>query len=204
VPEFLAAAGIALGVTFLAEFGDKSQLLALAFATRHAALPVLVGIVVAVAAVQAVSVAIGALAGAALPETAVAIIAGLAFLVVAAWTLRGNQDDADEAAATREADAAAPPRLRGGIGLVAVVAVTFFLGEVGDKTMLSSFALAARQEAVPTWIGATLGEIGANVVAVAVGRQLGRRLSPRVIRISSAVLFALAGVVVLVTAFLPG
>lgn len=199
--DFVAAAGIALGVTFVAEFGDKSQLLALAFATRHAALPVLLGIVVAVGAVQAVSVGIGAIAGGALPDTAVSIMAGLAFLAVAAWTLRGDADD--DAAATDEADAAARARSRGTIGLVAVVAVTFFVGELGDKTMLSSFALAARQDAVPTWMGATIGEIGANVVAVALGRQLGRRISPRVIRIGSAVVFALAGGVVLATAFLP-
>jgi putative Ca2+/H+ antiporter (TMEM165/GDT1 family) len=36
---------------------------------------------------------------------------------------------------------------------------------------------------------------------VAVGSQLGHRLSPRLVRIGSAVVFALAGVVVLIGAF---
>ena len=66
--------------------------------------------------------------------------------------------------------------------------------------MLATFALAATQGALPTWIGSTAGEVAANLVAVAVGRQVGNRLPRRAVRIGSAALFALAGVVVLVGA----
>ncbi|HVM25441.1 MAG TPA: TMEM165/GDT1 family protein, partial [Candidatus Limnocylindrales bacterium] len=71
---FLTAVAVAAGAIFVAEFGDKSQLLVLAFATRHAALPVIAGLVVAAAIVQGISVAIGASVGAVLPETAVGIV----------------------------------------------------------------------------------------------------------------------------------
>jgi putative Ca2+/H+ antiporter (TMEM165/GDT1 family) len=67
--------------------------------------------------------------------------------------------------------------------------------------MLATLALAANQGPLPTWIGSTLGEVAANLVAVVVGRQLGHRLSPRLVRVGSAVVFALAGIVVLVGAF---
>jgi putative Ca2+/H+ antiporter (TMEM165/GDT1 family) len=70
--------------------------------------------------------------------------------------------------------------------------------------MLATFALAASQGALPTWIGSTAGEVAANLVAVVVGRQVGHRLSPRMVRIGSAVLFAIAGVVVLVGALVSG
>ncbi|HSK93292.1 MAG TPA: TMEM165/GDT1 family protein [Candidatus Angelobacter sp.] len=193
---FLTAVVLAAGAIFVAEFGDKSQLLVLAFATRHAAVPVIAGIVVAAAVVQGLSVALGAVAGAALPETLIGVVAGLAFLGVAAWTMRGD-DDADE-----EREAADATRRRTGIGLAAVVATTFVVGELGDKTMLATFALAARQDPLATWIGATGGMVAANLVAVVIGRQVGARLSPRVVRIGSAVLFALAGIAVLVTALL--
>ena len=62
-------------------------------------------------------------------------------------------------------------------------------------------ALAANQGPLPTWIGSTLGEVAANLVAVVIGRQLGHLLSPRLVRIGSAIVFALAGIVVLVAAF---
>ena len=193
---FVGAAAVAAAAIFIAEFGDKSQLLVLAFATRHAALPVVAGIVVAAAVVQGLSVAVGAAIGAVLPETAIGVVAGIAFLAVAAWTLRGDDDEAEEG------HAAGARRRRSGVALAAVVASTFVVGELGDKTMLATFALAARQDPLATWVGATGGMVAANLVAVVVGRQLGARISPRTIRMGSAALFAVAGIVVIATALL--
>ena len=198
---FLGAAALAFGALFVAEFGAKSQLLILAFATRYPARPVVLGLVLAAAFIQGISVAVGAVVGAALPQTLVAVVSGIAFLAVAAWTLRGDDDEDDEHAAR---GAGASGRRLAGAGLVLTVAGTFVVGELGDKTMLATFALAASQGALPTWIGSTAGEIAANLVAVVVGRQVGHRLSPRVVRIGSAALFAIAGVVVLIGAFTTG
>jgi putative Ca2+/H+ antiporter (TMEM165/GDT1 family) len=189
MPGFLGAVAIAFGAIFVAEFGDKSQLLVLAFATRYPWQPVVIGLVIAAAVVQGISVAIGAAVGAVLPETAVAVVAGIAFLGVAAWTLRGDDENEDGAAGT------APARSR--FGLLAVVAGTFIVAELGDKTMLATFALAASQGPLPTWIGATAAMVAANLVAVLIGRTIGTRLSPRAVRIGSAALFAVAGVAVL-------
>jgi putative Ca2+/H+ antiporter (TMEM165/GDT1 family) len=195
--DFLGAAAIAFGAIFLAEFGDKSQLLILAFATRYPAQPVVLGVVLAATVIQGISVAVGAAAGEFLPPGVVGIVSGVAFLAVAAWTLRG---DAEEENADEEA---APDRRRlAGVALVLAVAGAFIASELGDKTMLATFALAAQQGALPTWIGSTAGEVAANLVAVVIGRQAGDRLSPRVVRIGSAALFALAGVALLVGALL--
>jgi putative Ca2+/H+ antiporter (TMEM165/GDT1 family) len=154
-----------------------------------------IGVVLAASIIQGISVAVGAAAGTMLPEDVVGIVSGLAFLAVAAWTLLGDGDDgADEQAADG--------RRLAGIALVLTVAAAFVASELGDKTMLATFALAAQQGALPTWIGSTAGEVAANLVAVAVGRQAGHRVPPRLIRIGSAALFALAGAVILVGALL--
>lgn len=192
--EFLGAVALAFGAVFVAEFGDKSQLLILAFATRYPWRPVVLGVVIAAALIQGLSVAVGAVVGTILPPQLVSVIAGLAFLGVAAWTLLAGEDDETEVDAASER--------RTGIGLVALVAGTFIVAELGDKTMLATFALAASQGALATWIGSTAGEVAANLIAIAVGRQLGLRISPRVIRLGSAALFAAAGLVVLAGAFL--
>ena len=189
--EFVGAAALAFGAIFVAEFGDKSQLLILAFATRYPWRPVVVGLILAATVIQGISVAIGAAVGTVLPATAVAIVSGIAFLAVAAWTLRGEDDEEET-----EAEIASRRQLVG-IGLVLAVAGAFILSELGDKTMLATFALAATQGAVPTWIGSTAGEVAANLVAVVVGRQVGNRLPQRAVRIGSAAVFALAGVLVL-------
>jgi Ca2+/H+ antiporter, TMEM165/GDT1 family len=193
--EFLGASAIAFGAIFVAEFGDKSQLLVLAFATRYPWRPVVAGVVLAAAVIQGLSVIVGAAVGAMLPEMIVALVAGVAFLAVAAWTLLGDRDEDDDGAAQ------VGRRQLAGIALVLMVGGAFIASELGDKTMLATFALAASQGPIPTWIGSTAGEVAANLVAVAVGRQVGSRLSPRAVRIGSAVLFAVAGVVVLVGAF---
>jgi Ca2+/H+ antiporter, TMEM165/GDT1 family len=193
--EFIGDAALAAGAIFVAEFGDKSQLLILAFATRYPWRPIVVGLALAAAIIQGVSVLLGAAVGAILPENLVGIVAGLAFLGVAAWTVLATDDD-DEAEAADQATS------RMGIALVATVALTFVVAELGDKTMLATFALAASQGALPTWIGSTIGEVGANLVAVVVGRQVGARLSSGMIRIGSAALFAIAGLLVLAGAVL--
>ena len=194
--ELLGATAIAFGAIFVAEFGDKSQLLILAFATRYPWRPIVAGVVVAAAVIQGVSVLVGAALGAILPDTLVALVSGVAFLAGAAWTLLGEDDG--------EVDVEGPSTTRqlAGTALVLTVAGTFIASELGDKTMLATFALAANQGALATWIGSTAGEVAANLVAIAVGRQLGTRLSPRLVRIGSAVLFGLAGAAVLLGALI--
>ncbi|NBU38620.1 MAG: TMEM165/GDT1 family protein, partial [Actinobacteria bacterium] len=91
---------LSFGVIFVAELGDKSQLMALAFATRFKTVPVLIAITAATAVVHLVSVGIGAVLGAALPTTAMSVIGGLAFLFFGAWTLRGDKLSEDDEEST--------------------------------------------------------------------------------------------------------
>lgn len=179
---------LSFGVIFVAELGDKSQLMALAFAARYKALPVLLGVTVATALVHAVSVVVGVVVGARLPTDVISILAGLAFFAFAAWTLRGDSLDEDEAAKAGRTSRSA----------VIAVGVAFFLAELGDKTMLATITLATSEGAVGTWAGSTLGMVAADALAIVVGKQLGTRLPERAIRIGAAVAFIVFGAVLLV------
>ena len=77
---FLAALVISFGVIFVAELGDKSQLMASTFATRYRAVTVLAGITIATALVHLVSVGVGVGLGSALPTGWIGLAAGIAFL----------------------------------------------------------------------------------------------------------------------------
>ena len=179
---------VSVGVIFVAELGDKSQLMALAFATRYRPLPVLVGITIATALVHAVSVLIGAVLGAQLPTDTINVIAGIAFFAFAAWTLRGDElDEAEAARANRTTRSA----------LVAVCAA-FLLAELGDKTMLATVTLATREGLFGTWLGSTVGMVAADALAIMVGRQLGSRLPERAIRVGAALAFVAFGVLLIV------
>jgi len=179
---------LSFGIIFIAELGDKSQLMAMAFAARYKALPILIGITGATAVVHLFSVVVGAVMGRALPARPISLLAGLAFLAFAAWTLRGDHLDDDEAAKAGRTTRSA----------VLAAAVAFFLAELGDKTMLATITLATREGVVGTWLGSTLGMVAADGLAIIVGQQLGRRLPERMIRYGAAASFVLFGLLLLV------
>jgi putative Ca2+/H+ antiporter (TMEM165/GDT1 family) len=179
---------ISFGIIFVAELGDKSQLMALTFAARYRAVTIMIAITAATAFVHLFSVLIGAVVGAALPTRAISIVAGVAFLGFAGWTLRGDELDDEEASR-----AARSPR-----SVLFTVAFAFFLAELGDKTMLATVTLATEHGLVGTWIGSTLGMVAADGLAIVVGQQLGARLPERVIKIGAAITFVVFGVVLIV------
>ncbi len=175
----------------VAEMGDKSQLVALAFATRYRAWQVLLGITLATLLVHAGSVLIGRIAGDNLPDTAIAIVAGIAFLGFGLWTLRGDKIAADAA------------RSRYGLGPLLVVSVAFFLAELGDKTMLATVTLATRYPGfLGTWLGSTFGMVAADAIAIAVGVWAGHRLPQRPIKLGAAAIFIGFGVWIILSALL--
>ncbi|WP_412544408.1 TMEM165/GDT1 family protein [Longispora sp. K20-0274] len=169
--------------------GDKSQLTAMAFAARYRPWPVLTAIAVATAGVHAVSVGVGYGLGLALPTAWIALAGGCAFLGFAVWTLRPEGEEPEETAGSRV-----------GRSVLVGVATTFFLSELGDKTMLASLTLAATDNPVAVWGGAAAGMIAADGLAILIGYHLGRRLPQRTIRLAAAALFAVFGVALLIRA----
>jgi putative Ca2+/H+ antiporter (TMEM165/GDT1 family) len=177
---------LSTAVIFVAELGDKSQLMAMTFAARYRARDVLLGITAATALVHLASVGIGYAIGDAFvgAQGTISVIAGLAFLGFALWTLRGDELTDDEAAKARNSRGAA----------LLAVGTAFFLAELGDKTMLATITLATREGWFGTWLGSTLGMVAADALAIGVGAVLGRQLPERAIRYGAAVLFAIFGV----------
>lgn len=181
---------ISTAVIFVAELGDKSQLMAMTFAARYRARDVLVGITVSTAIVHLASVAIGAAIGSAFGDyqAAINVAAGLAFLGFAAWTLRGDELTDEEADKARSSQGAA----------ILAVGVAFFLAELGDKTMLATITLATHEGWFGTWIGSTVGMVAADALAIAVGAVLGRKLPEKAITYGAAAAFAVFGLLLVV------
>ena len=147
---------LSFGVIFLAELGDKSQLMAMTFATRYRALTVLVAVTLATLLVHAGSVLVGSLFALALPTSLIQVVAGVAFFVFAAWTIRGDElGEGDEARAKR-----------GGRWALLTIGTAFFLAELGDKTMLATITLATTEEPIGVWLGSTAGMVAADALAI--------------------------------------
>ncbi len=168
---------LSLGLIFVAEMGDKTQLVALTLATRFRPGVVLLGVFVATLLVHLFSVALGGLTSRFLSTGWVELLSGLAFVGFGLWTIRGDQVDEEN----RAMKSLTSPFL--------IVTITFFLAELGDKTMLGTVTLAASHSLIPVWIGSTLGMVLADGLAILVGQALGRKLPERAIKIGAAVIF---------------
>ena len=182
---------LSFGVIFVAELGDKSQLMALAFATRFKFWPVVTAITLATGLVHLFSVVIGGLIGNAMPTTAINIVSALAFLFFAAWTLRGDELSDEDEESTHLSSR----------HVILSVGTVFFLAELGDKTMLATITLATDNGLFGTWLGSTLGMVAADALAIVVGKALGDRLPEKAIRIGSSIAFLAFAVVMFIDAF---
>ena len=186
---------ISTAVVALGEIGDKTQLLALVLAARfQKPWPIIWGILVATLANHALAGFTGNLVRAWLPPDVLRWLVALSFFAVAAWALKPDKLDADDA----------PPEVSRW-GVFGVTVVAFFLAEMGDKTQVATIVLAAKfPSLLQVVIGTTLGMLAANVPVVIVGKAASERIPFKAVRLVAAALFAGLGAYALLAAELPG
>jgi putative Ca2+/H+ antiporter (TMEM165/GDT1 family) len=183
---------LSFGLIFVAELGDKSQLVALWFATRYRWWLVILGVTLATLVVHLISTAIGAGASDLLPEWLILTIVGLSFFGFAIWGLRGDTlEEREERIQTSL------------LASLAAVTTAFFLSELGDKTQLATISLGGSHDNfVGIWLGSTAGMVAADALAIVVGVFAGKRLPERTIAKVAAVLFVVFGALSLAQAAL--
>ncbi|HXU64490.1 MAG TPA: TMEM165/GDT1 family protein [Polyangia bacterium] len=172
-------------VIFVAELPDKTTLASLVLATRHRAIPVLLGACGALAVQSLIAVAAGSLL-AMLPERIVHIGSGVLFLVSAVimWVRHEGEGEIKD-----------KPEVQT-FGKSLVMAFTMvFVAEWGDLTQIGTAGFAARlNRPVLVFAASTAALWSVATIAVTVGHRAGRLLNPDLTRKVAAVLFALAGV----------
>jgi putative Ca2+/H+ antiporter (TMEM165/GDT1 family) len=173
---------LSLAMIFIAELGDKTQLVALTLATCYSTRVVLLGIFWATLAIHVFSAGIGWFMGGMLPGDWIAFIAGISFMAFGFWTLRGDSLDDDESGECKT-----------GVNPFWLVFSTFFMAEVGDKTMLSTISLATTNPFLPVWIGSTIGMVLSDGLAVILGKMLGAKLPEKAISYGASGIFFVFG-----------
>ncbi|MDA8125895.1 MAG: TMEM165/GDT1 family protein [Deltaproteobacteria bacterium] len=164
----------------LAEMGDKTQLLAMAFATRYPAKTVLAGVLAATLLNHLLAVVLGSFLTDFIPMSTIQIAASLSFIFFGLWTLRGDELEGEDK--------------KYKFSPFWTVAVAFFFAEMGDKTQLATVALAAKYQSIlPIWMGTTAGMMVADAFGIIVGVVLGKRIPERFVKWFAAVIFILFG-----------
>lgn len=171
----------ALAFVVLAEMGDKTQLLAMAFATRFKASHVLIGVFVATIFNHALAVLFGRFLSTAIPLDLITTIAALSFIFFGLWTLRGDELDGEDKKPSK-------------FGPIVTVAIAFFIAELGDKTQLATISLAVQyKDSLAVLLGTTTGMLIADGIGIIIGIVLGKRIPEKTVKWISAIVFMLFG-----------
>ena len=183
--EWITAATTPFGLVFLAEMGDKSQLVCMTLAARHRHWPVLAGAVGAFVVLNTLAVVFGAELSRWVPQQVLAVIVAVLFAVFGILALKTKAEDDDEEVVERS-----------GHGVFLTTFLMIFLAEMGDKTQIAVAGMASTLPVVPVWIGATVALIATTVLGVVAGRKLlGRLPLHRIHQISGIFFLGLAAFV---------
>jgi putative Ca2+/H+ antiporter (TMEM165/GDT1 family) len=181
----MAAFLFAVGAVVLAEMGDKTQLLAMAFAAKYKASKVLIGVFIATVLNHGLAVWVGNLiTHLESAQIWIQAAASLSFIFFGLWTIRGDKLDGEQNKKSK-------------FGAVATVAIAFFLAEMGDKTQLATVALATKFPQTPIWVlvGTTTGMLIADGIGIIIGVVLCKKIPERTIKLISAGAFIIFGLI---------
>lgn len=175
----------ALLLVVVAEMGDKTQLLAMAMASKYKVKQVLIGVFVATILNHALAVAFGSYLSSIIPMNIVKIVAAIAFLIFGLWTLRGDKIDEEGEKKNR-------------FGPIVTVAIAFFLAEMGDKTQLMTITISA-DSSQPIFIlmGTTAGMLIADGIGIVGGAWMGKHIPEKLIKWAAGLIFILFGTITL-------
>ena len=171
---------------FIAEMGDKTQLVLIALTSKYKLRDIILGTAAAILVLNGLAVLAGGLASEFIPEWLIKTVAALAFLYFAAATITGD-DDEDEKEGSKTKIQFAP----------LAVFCTFFVAELGDKTQLTAITFGANEgmgAALVVWIGCSLGLFAADILGMLVGYFLKSKTPDGLLNTLAFVIFSIFGV----------
>ena len=173
---------------FIAEMGDKTQLMLVAMTSKFKLKDILLGTGVAILVLNGLAVLAGGLVSTVVPTWLIRLIAGAAFLFFAATTLKGD-DDEEENVKDRKIKFAPLS-----------VFCTFFVAELGDKTQLTAITFGANEglsAAVVVWLACSLGLFAADVIGLLAGYLLKSKAPEGILNTVAFFIFSIFGILTL-------
>ena len=167
---------------FIAEMGDKTQLMLIALTSKYKLRDIISGTAVAILVLNGLAVLAGGLVSEFIPDWLIKTIAALAFLYFAASTIAGEEEGSGKSKIKF-----AP----------LAVFCTFFIAELGDKTQLTAITFGANEgmsAALVVWIGCSLGLFAADILGMLVGYLLKSKTPDGLLNTLAFAIFSIFGV----------
>lgn len=171
---------------FIAEMGDKTQLMLIALTSKYKLRDIILGTAAAILVLNGLAVLAGGLVSEFIPDWLIKTIAALAFFYFAASTIAGGDDDEEEGSGKSKIKFAP-----------LAVFCTFFIAELGDKTQLTAITFGANEgmsAALVVWIGCSLGLFAADILGMLVGYLLKSKTPDGLLNTLAFAIFSIFGV----------
>ncbi|MEE1100219.1 MAG: TMEM165/GDT1 family protein [Agathobacter sp.] len=173
---------------FIAEMGDKTQLMLVAMTSKFKIRDIVIGTAAAVLVLNGLAVLAGGLVGSLIPDWLIKLIAAAAFLFFAITSLGGDDDEEEE--------------VKDNKAKIASVAVfcTFFVAELGDKTQLTAITFGANEglsSALIVWLACSVGLFAADIIGMLVGYLLKSKMPEGALNTLAFFIFAVFGIITL-------
>ncbi|MFZ2405767.1 MAG: TMEM165/GDT1 family protein [Methylobacter sp.] len=159
--EISATAATSFALIAAAEIGDKSQLVCMTLASRHRAMPVLLGAVSAFAFLNTLAVVFGIAIASWLPSYIVAAIVTFLFAAFGIHSLRVEEEDDDEEV-----------KEKSGHGIFFTTFLLITVAEFGDKTQLAVVGLSSTAVPTAVWLGSTAALASTSALGILAGRTI--------------------------------
>lgn len=184
----LEALTTSFALIFLAEMGDKTQVVLFSLSARaHARLPVLAGACLGFVVVDGLAILFGTAIASLVDGRTLAAASGALFIGIGILFLRSQEPHEEGVSPVKRHSS-----------LFAGTALLITAMEVGDKSQILSLALAARFNNVALVFAGVLGALATlSIMAVVAGSRIAGRVSEHAIKRFSGAIFVAIGIITL-------
>lgn len=187
---------ISFFLVFISELGDKTQLLVLSFSNRMKPFFILLGVAFGSFFSHGIAILFGSSIG--LLENPflhhllqlLTYASFLLFGIFSFFPIKLEKENGKKESFLSKLSSF-------GFGYVFMIAFSIAVGELGDKTFLASLGLGISYptQKIALILGAVLGMVVSDSIAIAFGKLLNKYISERVLQLLSGILFLLFGVI---------
>ena len=175
--EFLKA----FCLVFIAEIGDKSQILAMTLATKYKAIHVVEGILVGIVLNHLLAIVVGIYISNIIPIKMLQIIAGVLFITFGFIAFKADKQIISNNKSYN-------------FGVTSSIAIAFFLGELGDKTQLTAMTLAMEGKwPLIILAGTTTAMLLVGCIGIFIIKSINKKIPTYIIKIVSGLVFIFLG-----------
>jgi Ca2+/H+ antiporter, TMEM165/GDT1 family len=192
IAEGLASATTSYLLILAAEMGDKSQIVCMALAAKHRAIPVLFGAISAFALLNTLAVLFGVAIARWLPTYVVAGVVACLFAGFGLQSIFAKEEHEDDENAEKKSSH----------GIFLTTFLMIALAEFGDKTQLAVVALSSTAIPLAVWLGSTLALGTTSALGILAGRTILQRIPLQLLHKISGIIFLVLAIFAAYRAYL--